>query len=59
MKLLFTIFALYSAYKCEEEEGVVYLSLLGNDCVTAMEKKKIQNLMLYNKELKISAVTVV
>lgn len=39
MKLLFTIFALYSAYKCEEEEGVVYLSLLGNDCVTAMEKK--------------------
>lgn len=54
MKLLFTIFALYSAYKCEEEEGVVYLSLLGNDCITAME-----NLMLYNKELKISAVTVV
>lgn len=40
MKLLFTIFALYNAYKYEEGEGVVvvYLFLLGNDCVTAMEK---------------------
>lgn len=41
MKLLLKSL-LYNADKCEEEEGVVvvYLSLLGNDCVTAMEKKK-------------------